>query len=231
MHLKYFVLIFFIIVILFVLYCHIHNIKKDSSSFEILQLEVPNEHQIQEILVYKQPTLFRQSLMSWDVIFNIPDMTQKQVNNLLKSNQFIELFETYLVPYSLLLSIGWNTSIIMYDIYYEMDYFELVNKHRFLIGQLSGESRILLASPNQKKFLEPIITKYNNNNNKIQRSSHHFWEDENNKNSFNKLEFIDVILREGNIIYIPKGWWYIMVIEEDGYIFKTYNNSLLEYIC
>ena len=168
--------------------------------------------------------------MSWEVIFDIPDMSQKKVNNLLKSKEFNHLFETYLIPYSLLLSVGWNTSIIMYDIYYEMDYFELVNKNRFLIGQISGESRLLLASPNQKKCLEPIITK-NKNNNQIQRSSHHFWnEDKNNQNTaFNQLEFIDIILREGNILYIPKGWWYLMVIEEDGYIFKTYNNSFLEY--
>ena len=28
---------------------------------------------------------------------------------------------------------------------------------------------------------------------------------------FNKVEYIEIILKEGNILFIPKGWWYLRV--------------------
>ena len=41
------------------------------------------------------------------------------------------------------------------------------------------------------------------------------------------IEYIEIILREGNVLYIPNGWWYLSQVEEDGTSFETFNISAI----
>ena len=57
-----------------------------------------------------------------------------------------------------------------------------------------------------------------------------FWnQDEITKEPFNKIQYIEIILREGNILYIPKGWWYLKVTEEDSLSMTATNLSVFSF--
>ena len=60
------------------------------------------------------------------------------------------------------------------------------------------------------------------------KSKTNFWNEyETTKEPFNKIEYIEIILREGNVLYIPNGWWYLSQVEEDGTSFETFNISVI----
>ena len=92
-----------------------------------------------------------------------------------------------------------------------------------------GEQVIYLASPFQKdKFKNTKKDNSNQHNNII--SSVNFWnENEVIKEPFNSLEYIKIILREGNILYIPNGWWYLCEVKEQSLVLDCYNISLFSF--
>ena len=60
------------------------------------------------------------------------------------------------------------------------------------------------------------------------KSTTNFWnEQESNIAPFSNIEYIEIILREGNVLYIPNGWWYLSQVEEDGTSFETFNISAI----
>ena len=44
---------------------------------------------------------------------------------------------------------------------------------------------------------------------------------------FNKVEYIEIILREGNILSIPYGWWFLSQVEEDTLVMECFNLSAI----
>ena len=91
-----------------------------------------------------------------------------------------------------------------------------------------GTQIIYLASPKQKDKFKNTTKDKNQHNNII--SSVNFWnENEITEKPFNTLEYIKIILREGNILYIPNGWWYLCEIEEESLVLDSYNISLFSF--
>ena len=70
---------------------------------------------------------------------------------------------------------------------------------RHLIFQLKGTQKIILFNPSQTPYL------YANKN----ESKMDYWNQNLKKYPLiNKSQFIEIILREGQLMYIPKKWWY-----------------------
>ena len=68
-----------------------------------------------------------------------------------------------------------------------------------LFATITGEARIVLFAPQIEKHLTPFT------NNVSSIDIKHEIEKDNTE-----LEFIEVVLREGNLIYIPYGWFYFI---------------------
>lgn len=229
---KNYILAIIIICLCFFIYCHIYHLNKISTDLEILQAEIPSNSKIQDLLVHKQPTIFRQVLYGWDVIIDIHEMPIEDIQNvILQDKQFVKLLHYYLSPYSLFLSYGWKYQITDRVIDNTQHHFYLECHHRHIIAQITGQQRIYLASPNQTEFLEPVVLSPNKELINRKHNPVTFWnKEETSKEPFNKLQYIEIILREGNILYIPRGWWYLQEVEEDGLVLEAVNKSVFNWI-
>jgi len=220
-----------VVILIFFIYCHIYHLNKINTNLEILQAEVPDSSKIQDLLVHKQPVVFRQVLYGWDTIIDIHQLPIEEIQLIIKNDkEFVQVLHYYLSPYSLFLSYGWQFQITYKIIDNTQHHFYLESHHRHLIAQITGQQRIYLASPNQTEFLEPVVESKNENLINKKHNPVTFWnEEETAKEPFNKLQYVEIILREGNILYIPRGWWYLLEIEEDGLIMEAVNKSVLNW--
>ncbi len=227
MQFKQYIILLTGLLILIFIYSHIYHINKINNQVEILQAEVPDKNKIQDLLVHKQPTIFRQVLYGCEPIVDIFDVEIEEINEIVKVNKhFSRAIKEFLEPYGLPFSTGWNYYITDRNEEYTQQNFILQENHRHLIAQITGVQRIYLASPNQIDFLKPLIKKKDNIFKTISKTN--FWnKEETSKEPFNKLQYIEIILREGNILYIPNGWWYLQKVDESGLVMEAVNTSLL----
>lgn len=220
------------------IYCYISNLNKINSEIAILQKDNPTDGDIQDLLVQKQPTIFADVLYDWEAVAEIFDMPIDLITELLAAKPFIQLLTSHLEPYSLLFSRGWKFQATERspdpDNPYE-HYFRLESHHRHFIAQITGIQRIYIASPNQTTFLTPVeieatssttSTSNSTSINKTRCTVDFYNETETAKEPFNKLQYIEIVLREGNMLYIPRGWWYLQAVEAPGLVLEAVNESI-----
>lgn len=237
-----YIICFLLLILILVLYCHISSLKKINNNIEILQTINPSIDKIQDILQEKSPTIFKNVLYEWEPIINTFDKPIDEINNMSLNdktfyNDLIDCFNSY----SLCASLGWDYYFTEKNILDTEEFFTLETQHRHIICQITGSQRYYLASPNQTQFIEK--KKYNDNEiNNVQlseterklikknpyKSIINFWnEEETAKKPFNNVEYIEIILREGNCLYIPYGWWFLSEVEEDGLVLEGFNISCI----
>ena len=91
---------------------------------------------------------------------------------------------------------------------------------RHLIFQLKGTQKIILFNPAQSQYLYP-----NKNESKID-----YWNQNLKKFPLiNKAQFIEIILREGQLMYIPKKWWYTTRVLKIQHIYLQSQSLYLVY--
>lgn len=223
------------------IYCYISNLNKINTNVTILQKDNPTEDEIQDLLVQKQPTIFADVLYDWEAIAEIFDMPIDLITELLAAKPFIQLLTTHLEPYSLLFSRGWkfyaSERLPDPDKPYEHN-FRLESHHRHFIAQITGIQRIYIASPNQTTFLKPVEIQTaptptpdspdspDSILNKTRCTVDFYNESETTQEPFNKLQYIEIVLREGNMLYIPRGWWYLQTVEAPGIVLEAVNESI-----
>lgn len=223
----YFILIL-LIVLLFLFYSYINRLNKHPIDIQILQTNKYDITSIQNTLITKQPTVIKDIMYEWDIINDIYELNIEQINEFIKNNdKFNDILFEYLNVFSLFLSYNWEYNINFFNTSNTYNYFIKENNHRHLICQITGKTRIYLASYNQeihliKNSIEDKSLQFNNI-----RSTINFWNTkETTKEPFNKLEYIEIIIKEGSILYIPKGWWYLIKIEEPGLLMEVCNISI-----
>jgi len=231
-----------LLILILVLYCHISSLKKINNNVEILQTINPSIEKIQDLLQEKSPTVFKNVLYEWEPIINIFDKSITEINNMSINdktfyNDLIDCFNSY----SLCGSMGWDYYFTEKNILDTEEYFTLETQHRHIICQIMGTQRYYLASPNQTQFIKK--GKWGDNEiNNVQLSATekklikknptksivNFWnEEETGKEPFNKVEYMEIILREGNCLYIPYGWWFLSEVEEDSMVLEGFNISCI----
>ena len=226
-----YIFLLFIILFVFLLTCHYISLNKHSEEIEILQAETPNFDVIQDLINKNQPTVFRQTLYGWEPIIHIFDANMDDINYLINNNNnFNKDILDCLSSYSMFLSLGWEYKFLNKHKDTRENHFVLQKNHRHLFAQIMGIQRFYLIPPNQKQYIETKTIQDEDNNKQIV-SKTNFW----NKNEtaiepFNKIKYIEIILREGNILYIPKGWWYLRVQEDDNLLFEAVNISIFSFI-
>jgi hypothetical protein len=226
-----YIIILIIICFTILIYCYISNLNKINTNVTILQKDNPTEDEIQNLLVQKQPTIFADVLYDWEAIAEIFDMPIEIITELLSAKLFVQLLTTHLEQYSLLFSRGWkfNASERLPDPENPFEHnFRLESHHRHLIAQITGIQRVYIASPNQTTFLKPveIETITSQSLNKTRCTVDFYDEEATTKAPFNKLQYIEIVLREGNMLYIPRGWWYLQAVEAPGIVLEAVNESI-----
>ena len=233
-----YVLIVFVLIVSIFFYCHCYNLKKTNNEVEILQTIHPSINKIQDLLVKKSPTIFKDVLYEWEPIVNIFDKSLDNINQMISNDNtfhkdLIDCFNSY----SLFGSLGWEYFFFKKTINNTENHFTLQTQHRHLICQVLGVQRIYLASPNQSKYIKSKQLDIKANDSSYLKKNNtksivDFWnENETSIAPFNKLEFIEIILREGNILYIPYGWWFLKQIEKDSLILEGFNISVVSLFC
>ena len=95
---------------------------------------------------------------------------------------------------------------------------------RHLICQISGESKVIIFSPSQKSYMYPIKNKQG------VISQVDFWNQDLKKyNKFNQAQYVEIILRQGHMIYIPYKWWYCVQSSTDSIRVSCYSESIFSY--
>ena len=227
MKIRYYFLVILFLFLIILAYSHIRILNKKNKNIQILQAETPDVNKIHNLLIEKSPTIFRQSLYSWDALTELFDKDIQEINYLLKKKEkFKNDINVNLNNYSMPLSFGWEYTFEERN--QNDNYFRLENNHRHLICQVLGTQRVYLASPNQSQFIETKKDSNHKHNTSISKTN--FWDkNEIGKEPFNKIKYIEIILREGNILYIPNGWWYLCKVEESSLILDCYNISFFSF--
>jgi hypothetical protein len=246
---KKYVITILILLFFIILYSHVIGLKKKNDKIEILQAKNPNGSKIQDLLQEKSPIIFKDVLYEWEPVINIFDKPITEINKIVKSDDsFNKDLRNCLNNYSMFLSFGWDYHIFEKTIDDIDDHFILENQHRHLICQIMGTQRYYLISPNQSRFIKSKNKDLNNiiyneidesdvekkeklkkiySKNPIE-SIVNFWnEKETDITPFNNIEYIEIILREGNILHIPHGWWFLSQVEEDTLVLESFNLSAI----
>ena len=203
-----------IIVLSIFIILNIKYINTTKSNIEILQVNNPNKDIYEKTVSQKSPSIFTNIITS-----NI----RNNILSLIKSSKTQELhlelskyFDYYLIPMSIknLYSIQTNNIVNL----------KQVGNFRFLIYQLSGESRIIIFNPKNKSYLYP--SKKNG-----ETMSHvDFWnQDLKRYPNFSKAEYVEIILYPGQLIYLPYKWWYCINSVPGSIRINSISDSLFSY--
>ena len=209
---KYILSLIILCIIMF-MYCHIVRLKTINNELKILQVSDPNDEIAYELFNANQPIVFQKELLFWKEINKFIGKPLNEINNTITNNtniQYSEYIKNNLSLYNLPLSYDWNIDIrnIIFDNTSSI-FFMKQNNYLQVFGCLSGELRVIIATPDQTNIIKPFINMVSN----IDATSLL------NKEPI-EFNYIEIIVREGNMIYIPYEWLYFM------YTNTNTNNSI-----
>lgn len=146
--------------------------------------------------------------------------------NILKNinlyNQFHEFSKYYLAPFTYIKN--YSLSIGNKFIYPKI---EKVTYSRFIICQFEGSRKYYLFNPEQEKYLYKDTK--NDQGNIVSKVN--FWKPDNSSfPEFNKSQFMEIIIRSNQMIYIPKSWWYCYENNENCVTISMQISYLTDYI-
>ena len=207
-------LIFIFIVLIIFVYFQYNYINKTNDSFNIVQYENPNKNIFENMVHEKSISIFTKIQFDFNNNINLDTyhlLNNKQlINNIIKQN-----INYYNIP----LSIKHNFTIENELIDYKTP-LTIQNHYRGLIIQLKGERKIYIFKQSDKKNL------YFNKNN----SSIDFWNQDIIKYPLlNKAQYIEIILRENQMIYIPYKFIYASITLNNNLTAYSNSESLLSY--
>jgi len=224
---KYITTIFILLIILFS-YCHISRLKTLNNELNILQAVDPDYNIAYDLLDKHQPLVLQREIFYWKEFNNLIGKSLfeiKQDISINKTINYSEYIKNNIDLYNLSLSYDWNIDIknIQLDDKSAI-FFIKQNNYMQLFGCVTGEMRVIITTPDQVNLLSPFVNMVSS----IDATSLL------NKEPID-LNYIEIIVRQGNIIYIPWGWCYFIYnsrghINEECVLVDCINKSLLSLI-
>jgi len=225
--LNYITALVVILIILFS-YCHISKLKTLNNELKILQVVDPDYDIIYNLLDKHQPIVLQREIFYWKEFNSLIGESLSDIKKTISINTTInysEYIKNNIDLYNLSLSYDWNIDIknILLDDKSAI-FFIKQNNYMQLFGCVSGEMRIIITSPDQAVFLSPFTNMVSS----IDATSLL------NKEPI-ELNYIEIIVRQGNMIYIPWGWCYFIYngrghSNEECVLVDCINKSLLSLI-
>ncbi len=104
---------------------------------------------------------------------------------------------------------------------------ERVDQSRYLICQMQGSRKYFLFNPEQEKYLYKRKTSKEG----IVSSQINFWNQNSDKfPDYNKTQYMEIIIRENQMIYIPKFWWFCYENIETSITISIESSYFTDYI-
>ena len=223
----HYITLFIIILIILFGYCHMKKLKTLNNELKILQIIDPDFEMIYNLLENHQPIILQKEIFYWKEFNKLLGLSLSNIKNIIDTNSEInysEYIKNNIYLFNLPLSYDWNIDIrnILLDEKSSI-FFIKQNNYMQLFGCVSGTMRIIITPPDQNKIIGP----YKNMVSTIDAT-----------NILNKepmeLNYIEIIVRQGNVIYIPFGWCYFIysnnITNEDCVIVDCINKSLLSFL-
>ena len=211
-----------IIVLVFFSYCHISKLRTINNHLDILQTCDPDSEMIFDLFENHKPIIFQKELRFWKEFNKLLGSNLTNIKNTLASNtnHYSTIIKTNLEVFNLPLSYDWNIDIrnVILDDKAGIFFIQQTN-YLQVFGCVTGQFRIILAPPDQSKYLEP----FTNNVSTIDSTALL------DKNPM-ELNFIEIIIREGNLIYVPWNWFYFIYkpdLSKEVVIVDCINKSLI----
>ena len=215
-----------VLFIIFFCYCHIDRLKTINNTLNILQVSDPDPELAYELFENHQPIVFQRELFFWKEFNKLLDKSLSEIKEIISTNKTInytEIIKTNLEPYNLPLSYDWLIDIrnIILD---DKNGIFFIQQKNYLqcFGCVSGEFRIIITPPDQLSKLEPITNQVSSTD------ATQLLEKEPME-----LNFIEIIIRKGNLIYIPWNWFYFIYKPpqiQETVIIDCLNNSIISVI-
>jgi len=194
---------FIILFIILFLYCHASRLKTINNELKILQVSDPTFDIAYDLFSNKQPIIFQKELFLWKEINTFIGKELNYINNTISSNKQInysEYIKNNLDICDLPLSYDWNIDIRNVNLNETASiFFVKQTNYLQLIGCLSGEMRIIISPPNQSDLVKPFINMVSTYDATQLLDKDPI-----------EMNFIEIIVREGNMIYIPYQWLYFI---------------------
>jgi hypothetical protein len=174
-------------------------LKIINNELKILQVSDPNSDIAYELFNSHQPIVFQKELLFWKEFNTLIGKSLSDINSTIINNPSIHYsnyIKNNLEIYNLPLSYDWNIDIrnIILDETSAIFFIEQTN-YLQVFGCVSGEMRIIIAPPDQTNHVQPFINMVST----IDATSIL------NKEPM-EMNYIEIIVREGNMIYIPYKW-------------------------
>jgi hypothetical protein len=214
--LKYILALIILLSVLFV-YCHVAKLTEVNNHLDIIQVNDPDPEMIIELLDDHHPIIMQREIHFWKSINKLIGKPLTEINTIISSSSSIsnitppitppitptmitESIKNNLDPFNLPLSFDWNIDIRNVVLDDSAGVF-FISQNNFMqcIGCITGEFRIILATNDQRSKVEPF-SNYVSSINATEILDKDPME----------MNFIEVIVREGNIIYIPWGYLYFI---------------------
>jgi hypothetical protein len=208
--------IFLFFLIFFVIYAQFYSLKTVSlGNNHINQVNNPEKDVFEKMINQKQPLVITNVL--GELAFTTEEIEQRDNDSLKKKVK--DHFKYYLTP----LSYDFSFKILFDKKGIATSLVKQIN-HRMLIASVKGIKKIILFNPDQTKYLYKSKITPN-------KSEVNFWQYSSEVYpNFSKSNYIEIIIRENQMISIPYGWWWTSICETDCLSVICYNDSLFSCI-
>jgi len=225
---KYITSLFILLIILF-FYIHISKIRKINNHLDILQVHDPDPELAYELLSHNQPIVFQKELAFWKSFNQFLGQSLSNIKTLITTkpeNDYSTSIKVNLEPYNLPLSYDWAIDIrnvVMTD--NTGIFFIKQSNYLQLFGCVSGVFHIIITPPDQTKLLEPFKNLVSGKDATSLLNAEPL-----------ELNYIEIVVRQGNLVYIPYGWHYFIYrpttlpTSEETVIVDCLNKSILNVI-
>lgn len=195
--------------IIYFIYYHLSHLKTINNELKILQIFDPEPSTIVDLFNNHQPIVFQRELMFWKQFKTFLGKPLIDIQNTITSNtdiNYSEFIKNNLEIYNLPLSYDWNIDIrnIVLDDKSAIFFIKQSN-YMQMFGCVTGEMRVIITPPDQEHIISPIINLVSTIDATLILDKEPI-----------ELNYIEIIVRKGNMIYIPCNWFY--------FIYKANNN-------
>lgn len=194
----------FIIVIIFslLLYSQKRVYQRENNEMNILQIYDPEPENLFNLYNNNLPIIIQSELQNWDGFNELIGINYDMIKSVINENleDILTIIKGNLQFHNNIFSYNWNIDVKKITFNYDSPIFMIQQNNLLqLFSTITGEARIILMNPEHH-------SKLGNFKNNV--SDKDITEEINKPDT--KLDFIEIILREGNMIYIPYGWHYFM---------------------
>jgi hypothetical protein len=215
-------ILFLLIIIIIIGYFQYNFINDTNNSYEILQYENPNKDIFENVVHEKLISVFT------NITFDITKTNNKKYNyydfkmDIMKKNdiKLNPIIKQNLGFYNIPLNIK-NNIKITYETHGATVPLTIQPYFRYLIYQIEGIRRFYIFAPDNKNNLyfkknKTTPIDYWNQNTKLYPL-------------LNKTKYIEIILTEGQMLFIPMNWIYTSIVEDYSYTIFYSSDSIFSY--